>query len=153
MPQVPFFSSTFVFPTLCFVEYIYTYFIMHFNPRNVFVSGTVTANLFVSSYVGTISTLQLSKFSNGSYSLDTLSVNNVTTDNPSWLHKDPHNGILYCLNEGLSVVNGSISSFAVGDDGSLSLLGNELTINGPVSSVLFNGGKSLEHIIFKQMER
>ncbi|APA12909.1 hypothetical protein SS1G_08383 [Sclerotinia sclerotiorum 1980 UF-70] len=116
---------------------------MHFNPRNVFVSGTVTANLFVSSYVGTISTLQLSKFSNGSYSLDTLSVNNVTTDNPSWLHKDPHNGILYCLNEGLSVVNGSISSFAVGDDGSLSLLGNELTINGPVSSVLFNGGKSL----------
>ncbi|KAF7872764.1 uncharacterized protein EAF02_008835 [Botrytis sinoallii] len=116
---------------------------MRFHPRDVFVNGTITANLFVSSYIGTISTLQLSRSLNGSYSLNTLSVNNVTTDNPSWLHKDPKNGILYCLNEGLSVTNGSISSFTVADDGTLTLLGNGLTISGPVSSVLFNEGKTM----------
>lgn len=116
---------------------------MHFNPRNVFINGTITANLFVSSYIGTISTLQLSKSSNGSYSLNTLSVNNVTKDHPSWLHKDPNNGVLYCLNEGLNLNNGSISSFTIGDNGVLSLLGNGLTISGPVSSVLFNQGRTL----------
>ncbi|KAF7947763.1 hypothetical protein EAE96_008842 [Botrytis aclada] len=116
---------------------------MRFSPRDVFVNGTITANLFVSSYIGTISTLQLSKSVNGSYSLNTLSVNNVTRDNPSWLHKDPKNGILYCLNEGLSVSNGSISSFTIAENGTLSLLGNGLTISGPVSSVLFNGGKAM----------
>ncbi|ESZ95876.1 hypothetical protein SBOR_3689 [Sclerotinia borealis F-4128] len=116
---------------------------MHFNPRNVFVNGAITANLFVSSYIGTISTLQLSKFPNGTYSLNTLSVNNITKDQPSWLHKDPNNDILYCLNEGFNLNNGSISSFKVKDDGSLSLLGNGLTISGPVSSILFDGGKSM----------
>ncbi|RAL63990.1 hypothetical protein DID88_003178 [Monilinia fructigena] len=79
----------------------------------------------------------------GIYALETIAVNNVTTDNPSWLHRDPSNGALYCLNEGLSVSNGSISSFKIGGDGSLSLLGNVPTINGPVSSVLFNRGKTL----------
>ncbi|KAM0145082.1 hypothetical protein ACHAPC_002481 [Botrytis cinerea] len=116
---------------------------MRFHARDVFVNGTITANLFVSSYIGTISTLQLSRSLNGSYALNTLSVNNVTTDNPSWLHKDPKNGILYCLNEGLSVQNGSISSFSVAGNGDLSLLGNGLTISGPVSSVLFNGGRNM----------
>ncbi|KAG4027686.1 hypothetical protein MFRU_028g01080 [Monilinia fructicola] len=116
---------------------------MLFNPRNVLVNGTITANLFVSSYVGTISTLQLSKSTDGTYALETIAVNNVTTDNPSWLHKDPNNGVLYCLNEGLTVPNGSISSFKIGGDGSLNLLGNVPTINGPVGSVLFNQGKTL----------
>ncbi|KAA8571098.1 hypothetical protein EYC84_000451 [Monilinia fructicola] len=79
----------------------------------------------------------------GTYALETIAVNNVTTDNPSWLHKDPNNGVLYCLNEGLTVPNGSISSFKIGGDGSLNLLGNVPTINGPVGSVLFNQGKTL----------
>ncbi|KAI9649666.1 hypothetical protein NHQ30_002247 [Ciborinia camelliae] len=116
---------------------------MRFNPTNAFVKGTITSNLFVSSYVGTISTLQLAHYPNGTYSLNSISVNNVTTDNPSWLHKDPNNGILYCLNEGLSVDNGSISSFKVGEGGVLSLVDNVSTISGPVSSILFNGGKNL----------
>lgn len=141
--QLPLFlSSIFFFGTHCWKQ-TYTYFIMHFSPRNLLVNGTITANLFVSSYVGTISTLQLSRTSEGVYSLNAIAVNNDTLDNPSWLHKDPHNGVLYCLNEGLSVPNGSISSYKVAADGTLSLLGNGPTISGPVSSILFNGGKAL----------
>ncbi|QSZ34222.1 hypothetical protein DSL72_005812 [Monilinia vaccinii-corymbosi] len=109
----------------------------------LFLNGTIIARLFVSSYIGTISTLQLSKSLDGSYALNTIAVNNVTTDNPSWLQKDPHTGVLYCLNEGFSGPNGSISSFEIAKDGSLSLLQNSNTSGGPVSSILFNKGKSL----------
>lgn len=142
--QVPFpsFTTLFSVHTLSLTKTCKSL-IMLFNPRNVLVNGTITANLFVSSYVGTISTLQLSKSTDGTYALETIAVNNVTTDNPSWLHKDPNNGVLYCLNEGLTVPNGSISSFKIGGDGSLNLLGNVPTINGPVGSVLFNQGKTL----------
>ncbi|KAM3074609.1 hypothetical protein ACMFMG_008039 [Clarireedia jacksonii] len=107
--------------------------------------ATLTTNLFVSSYIGTITTLQLSQYTNGSYSLKTLSVNNGTLDNPGWLMKDPYNGILYCANEFLpdTISNGSISAFKVGDGGVLTALEKQETVNGPVNTVLFNGGKNM----------
>ncbi|PQE26315.1 3-carboxymuconate cyclase protein [Rutstroemia sp. NJR-2017a BBW] len=118
---------------------------MYFPATKDIVSAALTTNLFVSSYIGTITTLQLSQYTNGSYSLKSLSVNNETTDNPAWLMKDPYNQVLYCANEYLpnSVNDGSISAYKIGNGGVLTLLEKQETVNGPVNTVLFNGGKNM----------
>jgi hypothetical protein len=144
LPQIPFFSSS-SFLSISAAE-TYNYLKMYFpvSTKDI-VSAALTTNLFVSSYIGTITTLQLSQYTNGSYSLKSLSVNNETTDNPAWLMKDPYNQVLYCANEFLSdtVSDGSISAYKIGDGGVLTLLEKQETVNGPVNTVLFNGGKNM----------
>jgi hypothetical protein len=144
LPQIPFFSSSSFLSSTAADTYNYLKMYFPVSTKDI-LSATLTTNLFVSSYIGTITTLQLSQYTNGSYSLKSLSVNNVTTDNPSWLMKDPYNGVLYCANEYLpnTVTNGSISAFKIGDGGVLTLLEKQKTVNGPVNTVLFNEGKNM----------
>lgn len=92
--------------------------------------------LYVSSYAGNVTTLSLTE-SNGTYSLQTVAQNALCAPNPAWLTLDRSHNRLYCLNEGLTSLNGSISSFALSRNGSLSLLSNVSTINGPVASVIY----------------
>ena len=45
--------------------------------------------------------------------------------------------LLFCLNEGLTAPNGSLSSFTVNPDGSLTHVQNQTTISGPVNGVIY----------------
>ncbi|KAH0361196.1 3-carboxy-cis,cis-mucoante lactonizing enzyme, partial [Aureobasidium melanogenum] len=99
-------------------------------------SLTVATNLFVSDYSGDVSTLSLTEHG-GHYSLTKVSANPGCAPNPSWLTFDTNHATLYCLDEGLEVTNGSLTSFTIGDDGSLTKVHRETTISGPVSGVIY----------------
>ena len=99
-------------------------------------STTSATNLFVASYSGNITTLSLTE-SNGTVSLESTFFNPNCGPNPSWLTLDASRGLLFCLNEGLTSPNGSLSSFTINRNGSLSHVKNETTINGPVSGVIY----------------
>lgn len=74
--------------------------------------------------------------------------------NASWLTFDEPNRVIYCLDEGLVVPNGSITSYSVSDSGKhqhggsgfitnklpgkLSTIEHVETISGPVSGVIFD---------------
>lgn len=113
------------------------------SPISGLVTSTLATNLYVSSYIGTITSLKLSCAANGSYSLTQVAVNNGSAPSPSWLTKDEDNGVVYCLDEGLTTVNGSIASYNTSSSGELNLIDRNVVISGPVSSVVFNGGKAL----------
>lgn len=101
------------------------------------LSATASAiNLFVSDYSGNITTLSLTS-SKGNYTLSKINANDGCSPNPSWLEIDAANGLLYCSNEGLTSVNGSLSTFSIARDGSINLLQNTTTISGPVSSTVY----------------
>lgn len=97
---------------------------------------TTATTLFVSSYAGTVTTLSLTE-DGGSYNLSELSVSTDCSPNPSWLTLDANRGLLFCLNEGLETTNGSLSSFTVSLDGSLTHVQNSTTISGPVSGIIY----------------
>ncbi|KAM0717916.1 hypothetical protein Q7P37_006248 [Cladosporium fusiforme] len=93
-------------------------------------------NLFVSSYAGDVTTFSLAE-SNGTYALNATSSNSDCGPNPAWLTLDASRGTIYCLNEGLTSPNGSMSSFTINRDGSLNHVQNSTTISGPVSGVIY----------------
>jgi 6-phosphogluconolactonase (cycloisomerase 2 family) len=112
-------------------------------PLGGLVASTVATNIYVSSYIGTITSLQLSKSADGSYTLNTVAVNNGSEPNPTWLEKDKYNDIIYGLDEGLTVPNGSISSYKTSPSGELTQIDRHTTQNGPVASIVYNGGKGI----------
>lgn len=93
-------------------------------------------NLFVSSYAGNITSLSLTE-SSGKYSLSKTFYNAGCAPNPSWLTLDYDRGLLYCLDEGLTVANGSLSSYRIHSNGSLEQVQKAATISGPVSGVIY----------------
>jgi 6-phosphogluconolactonase (cycloisomerase 2 family) len=107
---------------------------------SILLSGLVAlasaTTLIVSEYGGNIVSLSLTAI-NGAYTLNQTFQNSGCAPNPSWLTLDVDNGLLYCLNEGLETVNGSLSSFTVNSDGSLTHVKNETTISGPVNGVIY----------------
>jgi len=109
------------------------------------VSLSSATSLFVASYAGTVTTLSLTETA-GNYSLDQTFVSTDCAPNPSWLTLDASRGLLFCLNEGLETVNGSLSSFKVNTDGSLVHIQNTTTISGPVSGIIYGapaGGRAI----------
>lgn len=94
------------------------------------------ARLFVSDYSGHVTTLSLSE-KNGNYSLESIHSTKECAPNPSWLTIDPNRGLLFCLNEGLTSPNGSLSSFVINADGSLTHVQNTTTPSGPVSGIIY----------------
>ncbi|KUJ16153.1 YkgB protein [Mollisia scopiformis] len=107
-----------------------------------FVTSAAATNLWVSSYGGNITSVQLSQSPNGTYSLKQTSFNDESSD-PSWLTKDQYNDIVYCVDEGFDSPNGTISSYKTSPSGELTLIDRHITISGPVASVPYNGGKAL----------
>ena len=101
-------------------------------------TGTATT-LYVSSYAGSVTTLSLTK-SYSSYDLTNTSSQNCGSS-PSWLELDKANGILYCIDEGLTTPNGSINTFKTSVNGVLSPIERHDTITGPVGSIFYNPGK------------
>ncbi|THW25621.1 3-carboxy-cis,cis-mucoante lactonizing enzyme [Aureobasidium pullulans] len=102
----------------------------------VAASFTAATNLFVSDYSGNISTLELTEHG-GHYSLTKTSANAGCAPNPSWLTLDTNHNTLYCLDEGLEVTNGSLTSFTINSSGHLHKIHREQTISGPVSGVIY----------------
>lgn len=112
-------------------------------PMSSLVTFAVATNLYVSSYIGTITSLRLTERSNGSYSLRQVAVNKGSEPNPSWLTKDHYNNFIYCADEGLTVPNGSLASYKTSHSGKLTQIDRHSSISGPVSSTVYNGGQAL----------
>lgn len=102
-------------------------------------ASTSAALLYVSSYAGTVTTLNLTLpagDANATGSLEAVSTSTDCSSSPAWLTLDEPNSLLYCLNEGLTPP-ASISSFKTNEDGSLALLDQVEVLLGPVSSVIY----------------
>ena len=92
--------------------------------------------LYVASYSGFVTTLNLTQGEDGASSLDAVAESDGCATAPSWLTLDKENAVMYCMDEGFGTwPNGSFVSFQTNDDGTLTVLDKEVTINGPVSSV------------------
>lgn len=101
------------------------------------VASASAAKLYVSSYAGTITTLDL-HHTNNSYHLAKLESTNACQPNASWLHLDAKNHNMYCVDEGFATSIGSLNSFKVDDEtGKLSFVNRTATLNAPVNSALY----------------
>ncbi|KAG5988699.1 hypothetical protein E4U43_004660, partial [Claviceps pusilla] len=88
--------------------------------------------LHVSSYNGNITTLDLGDMpTTGVPLLRTVSSTNGCAGSPSWLTLDRTKSVLYCVDEGLTAANGSLSSFATSAHGSSRRLDKVPTLGGP----------------------
>lgn len=122
---------------------------MHlFHPLLLSLPLASATNLFVSSYSGVITTLSLtssnltSKNNSLLYHLTPISNNTGCSPSPSWLTLDSSTQTLYCLDEGLTTPNGSLSSYTIGPSGSLTQLHRAATISGPVSGVIYTSSSN-----------
>lgn len=124
---------------------IYSWFKMRFSkvPLSGLVASGAAVNLYVSSYIGTITSLQLSQDAAGLYSLSQVAVNEGSAPSPAWLTLNEESRVLYALDEGLYIPNGSIASYKTSPSGELTQIDRLDTIWGPVSSVIYNEGKAL----------
>ncbi|KAI5357501.1 Putative nitrous oxide reductase, WD40/YVTN repeat-like-containing domain superfamily [Septoria linicola] len=109
---------------------------MRFPPLLALGATALAADLFVADYSGNITTLSLTE-TNGTYALNKTAVNDGCGPNPAWLTIDSARGQLFCTNEGLNTVNGSLASFSINADGSLERIVNLTTANGPVSAAVY----------------
>jgi len=98
----------------------------------------ITSRLYAASYAGIVSTLSLAPASNGIGNLSVVAESTGCGPSPSWLMLDGFHDILYCLEEGLNVSNGSITSFHTNRNGSLTPIKHIETISGPVMLVLYS---------------
>ncbi|TQV96172.1 extracellular aldonolactonase [Cordyceps javanica] len=109
--------------------------------------------LYVTSYAGTITTLDLSATSpapNGGKVpvIKAVGSNQGCKPNPSWLTLNHAGGLLYCIDEGFAGPGGSLSAYRTHADGSLEPLGKAATPPGPVSGSFYgckNRGFAVAH--------
>jgi 6-phosphogluconolactonase (cycloisomerase 2 family) len=98
--------------------------------------------LYVASYSGTVTTLNLTATTSGPPSLASVASLHGCGVSPSWLTLDKATSTLYCLDEGLSTPNGSLAALRTSPSGELTLLSSILTPNGPVSGVIYGSNGS-----------
>ena len=99
------------------------------------------ARLFVSSYDGYITTLDVVNGSNG-LSLAWLNATDGCAPRPSWLELDSKTNTLYCTDEG-ATDQSTVSSYKIEQDGSLTQHSKITTPAGGVSSTVYNNGSAL----------
>lgn len=95
-------------------------------------------NLFVTSYAGTLSTLQLSTVGDGHYQLQNASVNLGCQPSPSELVVDKQHGALFCIGEAAAGGNGSLTAYNI-MNGTLAQRANTAANPGPVYGALYGG--------------
>lgn len=115
---------------------------MRVSPLLSLAASATATNLFVSSYNGKITTLSLTE-SSGSYTLTQTHTSDACGGSPSWLQIDTSRNLLFCVNEGFSAVNGSISSLSINTDGSLSQISTLDTPAGAVNSAYYADSRGL----------
>ncbi|GKZ72619.1 hypothetical protein AnigIFM63309_011582 [Aspergillus niger] len=101
-------------------------------------TSAVASRLYAASYAGTVTTLSLSQSSKGHYELETVAQSTDCGTNPSWLMLDHDNRVLYCLDEAVDLANGTLTSFAIRPNGTLSKVVQLETIAGPVMSQFYS---------------
>lgn len=114
-------------------------------------SAANAANLIVSSYNGNITTFELSSAesttqgctSNSAYELKEISTLNTTTQSPSWLTFNHQNQVLYLMDEAMSSGDGTVVSYKVQSNGSLSEVQRVKALAGGVHGHFYNSGTAL----------
>lgn len=102
------------------------------------------AKLFVSSYTGNITTLELTQ-SKGTYSLTQIQVSRGCAPNSSWLELDKKHGNLYCVDENFAGPNGSLHSFKVNQEsGALKEVNCADIPLAPVHSTIYTNPKGAQ---------
>ncbi|OQD94193.1 hypothetical protein PENSOL_c027G06909 [Penicillium solitum] len=99
----------------------------------LFGAASMATKLYAASYSGTVTTLSPQR-ANGSYELSIVAQTKDCGTSPSWLTLDNDHDLMLCLNEGLGASNGSLTSFRVNSNGSLTTLDVLETVSGPVMS-------------------
>lgn len=105
-------------------------------------SASSATMLYVASYAGTVTTLNLTTTPSGQPSLESVASSTGCAPNPSWLTLDKATSTLYCLNEGLDTRNGSLASLQTLPNGDLTLRSTTTTPSGPVSGVVYGSDGS-----------
>lgn len=96
-----------------------------------------STRLYVSSYTGNITTLNLTH-KNGTYNLAQISTTNGCGANATWLQFSPKQSILYCLDEGIVLKNGSLNSFTINNTTGLPTPNSHTpTLAAPVNSAIY----------------
>ncbi|KAL4942380.1 hypothetical protein BDV06DRAFT_211888 [Aspergillus oleicola] len=115
---------------------------MHLPILSTFLLGgsSMASRLYAASYDGKVTELELSprSASNTDISLTSVSQRDECGTSPSWLMLDGDHGILYCLDEGVNLPKGGITSFKKNADGSPTKVEQHQTITGPVSSAFYS---------------
>ncbi|PLB55723.1 putative isomerase YbhE [Aspergillus steynii IBT 23096] len=98
------------------------------------------ANLYATHYSGSVYTLSLEGGDDG-YSLSVASDLKTCGPMPSWITLDPESKLLYCSDEnGDASSNGSLTSLAIGEDGSLTEAAKtDAAPGGGVNSIIYTG--------------
>lgn len=104
------------------------------------VCSVVATHLYVSSYIGTITTLE---YSQRKGTLETIFVDNGAPKNTSFLLLNKPKDVLYVVEEGFDLPNGYVSTYKTSHSGKLTQLDRHSTIGGPVHQVVYNNGKAL----------
>ena len=99
--------------------------------------------LFVGSYAGTISTLELYQNASGEYSVDLVHSTRVCSPTPSWITLDFDHRLIYCTEGGRETATGTLYSLRIQPDGSLVELGKVLVPIGAAHSAIYDGGNAL----------
>ncbi|KAI0197550.1 Lactonase, 7-bladed beta-propeller-domain-containing protein [Astrocystis sublimbata] len=94
--------------------------------------STSATRFFVTSYAGTITTLDLVEGK-----LETVTSTTACGAKPSWLDLDYSNSLIYCLDEAWDEPTGAITSFSIDKNGSLTDLESASLVGGPVSIAEF----------------
>ena len=100
-------------------------------------------HLFVASYNGTISTLELIQDASNNYSLGIIASTTICGPNPSWITLDLARDVLYCTEPGMKTGAGTLYSFSVQPDGSLILLDSLATPIGAAHFALHSHNQAL----------
>ena len=113
------------------------------------VSQASAVTLWATSYFGGLFSLELGKTAAGGYSLAQTSYQNGTgTDatgcgpDASWLTVNAKKDVVYCVDEAWGMANGTIYAYN-NMNGTLKLFNTTTTLQSPVSTVIYNGGKAL----------
>ncbi|CAI7589912.1 unnamed protein product [Penicillium glandicola] len=102
----------------------------------LFGATSLAAKIYAASYAGTVTTLSPQR-TNGSYGLSIVAQTKDCGISPSWLTLDEEHGLMLCLNEAIGATNGSLTTFRVNSNGSLTTLDVLETITGPVMSAIY----------------
>lgn len=101
--------------------------------------------LYAASFSGTLTTLSLvGSDSKGNASLRAVDTKTDCGPQATWLTLDSRNSVLYCLDESWEPINGTLTSYKIAADGSLTHLDSILTVDSPVSATIYGeGGRGL----------
>ncbi|KAI0394391.1 Lactonase, 7-bladed beta-propeller-domain-containing protein [Xylariaceae sp. FL0594] len=106
-------------------------------PAAMLLAGSASAatRLYVTSYAGTVTTLDLTtpKRFGLAPKLETIASTTACGAQPSWLDLDYSKNLLYCLDEAWGQPNGAVTSFHTNADGSLTPIAEADLVAGPVS--------------------